>query len=295
MSSCCCLTPLERGCNLLQLRLEALDAFLLCRCRSQRANHYAQQASLCRARDLRSSSRHAWHSSNRPAHHPGHPHVIMPAWHSSSSMQSTAASPEPAPESLRRSLPAAAARRAKKRPDGRPLPPATSSAGAIWPVWDAHAQVLSQAGPGGHAYSSAETADATALWACSTAYAAQNVEILNALCGLLSLDAVPISGLWSVGWLLLQLVALGSANSAGEIQLGRHNVYDIFYLLPGLVYSSSPHSLLLQSASLGCSDCCRWQRQPGKQLGSTPELTSARGAQSCLGCCSRQRHGPDGR
>lgn len=44
------------------------------------------------------------------------------------------------------------------------------------------------------------------LCACSSTYAAQNVEVLNALCGLLALSTMPVSALWTVGWLLLQVM-----------------------------------------------------------------------------------------
>lgn len=58
--------------------------------------------------------------------------------------------------------------------------------------------------------------DVLACRACSPAYAAQNVEVINALCGLLALNTMPVSGLWTVGWLLLQLVAPGGGIAPGN-------------------------------------------------------------------------------
>lgn len=48
---------------------------------------------------------------------------------------------------------------------------------------------------------------------CSAAFVAHNyVEVLNSLCGLLSLRDMPVSGLWTTAWLLRQLLQPASAH-----------------------------------------------------------------------------------
>lgn len=117
---------------------------------------------------------------------------------------------------------------------------------------------------------------------CSSAFAAPNAEVLNALCGLLPLSAMPVAALWTIGWLLLQVLPQ-------KLEKMPRDCGVLTMTLSSTV--SAPLHMFASLVSWLCPLLCSWWRQAAAAAVPTALAVARAQRQGAYAAAAAQRAG----